>query len=171
MPSNQLGRSEQHHAGQEQQPHRPVLATTAVPATAFLISRPSNPVSTIVPPAMQHASVVLDHDQFHVPAILLHHHDKFQVISQSWFLLFLSCICFVINYIVLHTSMGQLNYMHACFLSVCLIISCCILFPIFNLFFHSKHLKINSNHTIGTFSTLIRWHGSTYSYFLFSFFF
>ncbi|XP_040384301.1 NAC domain-containing protein 75 isoform X3 [Oryza brachyantha] len=79
VPSNQLGRSEQQHAGQEQQPHRPLLATTtAVPATAFLISRPTNPaVSSIVPPAMQHASVVLDHDQFHVPAILLHH-DKFQ---------------------------------------------------------------------------------------------
>lgn len=83
--SNQLGRSEQQHAGQEQQPHRPLLATTtAVPATAFLISRPTNPVSNIVPPAMQHASVVLDHDQFHVPAILLHH-DKFQV----WFHLIL----------------------------------------------------------------------------------
>nr|ACR38770.1 unknown [Zea mays] len=78
VPSNQLGRSETHHAGRGQQPHGPVLATTAVPATAFLISRPSNPVSTIVPPAMQHASVVLDNDQFHVPAILLHHHDKFQ---------------------------------------------------------------------------------------------
>uniref|UniRef100_A0A0D3EKJ6 NAC domain-containing protein n=1 Tax=Oryza barthii TaxID=65489 RepID=A0A0D3EKJ6_9ORYZ len=78
--SNQLGRSEQQHAGQEQQPHRPLLATTtAVPATAFLISRPTNPVSNIVPPAMQHASVVLDHDQFHVPAILLHH-DKFQLL-------------------------------------------------------------------------------------------
>uniref|UniRef100_A0A0D9UXS6 NAC domain-containing protein n=1 Tax=Leersia perrieri TaxID=77586 RepID=A0A0D9UXS6_9ORYZ len=66
-PSNHLaGRSEQQHAGQEQQPHRPLLATTtALPATAFLISRATNPVSTIVPPAMQHASVVLDHDQFH----------------------------------------------------------------------------------------------------------
>ncbi|XP_066168147.1 NAC domain-containing protein 75 isoform X7 [Oryza sativa Japonica Group] len=81
--SNQLGRSEQQHAGQEQQPHRPLLATTtAVPATAFLISRPTNPVSNIVPPAMQHASVVLDHDQFHVPAILLHH-DKFQQQQQK----------------------------------------------------------------------------------------
>ncbi|GJN05558.1 hypothetical protein PR202_ga23198 [Eleusine coracana subsp. coracana] len=88
VPPDQLGRSDQqqHHAGQaEQQPHhRPVLATTtAVPAAAFLISRPSNPVSTIVPPAMQHASVVLDHDQFHVPAILLHHHDKFQQQHQQ----------------------------------------------------------------------------------------
>ncbi|ONM28981.1 NAC domain containing protein 75 [Zea mays] len=84
VPSNQLGRSEPHHAGLGQQPHGPVLATkTAVPATAFLISRPSNPVSTIVPPAMQHASVVLDHDQFHVPAILLHHHDKFQNMHQQ----------------------------------------------------------------------------------------
>ncbi|KAJ1282202.1 hypothetical protein BS78_03G033300 [Paspalum vaginatum] len=84
VPSNQLGRSsEQHHAGQEQQPHPPVLATTAVPASAFLISRPSNPVSTIVPPAMQHASVVLGHDQFQVPAILLHHHDKFQNMQQQ----------------------------------------------------------------------------------------
>ncbi|WVZ72654.1 hypothetical protein U9M48_021076 [Paspalum notatum var. saurae] len=84
VPSNQLGRSsEQHHA--EQQPHPPVLATTttAVPASAFLISRPSNPVSTIVPPAMQHASVVLGHDQFQVPAILLHHHDKFQQQQQQ----------------------------------------------------------------------------------------
>ena len=94
VPSNQLGRSEPHHAGQGQQPHGPVLATTtAVPATAFLISRPSNPVSTIAPPAVQHASVVLDHDQFHVPAILLHHHDKFQVINSYWLVLFLSCIC------------------------------------------------------------------------------
>lgn len=88
VPSNQLGRSETHHAGRGQQPHGPVLATTAVPATAFLISRPSNPVSTIVPPAMQHASVVLDNDQFHVPAILLHHHDKFQVINSDWLVLF-----------------------------------------------------------------------------------
>ncbi|KAK3160588.1 hypothetical protein QOZ80_1BG0061590 [Eleusine coracana subsp. coracana] len=89
VPPDQLvGRSDQqqHHAAQaEQQPHhRPVLATTtAVPAAAFLISRPSNPVSTIVPPAMQHASVVLDHDRFHVPAILLHHHDKFQQQHQQ----------------------------------------------------------------------------------------
>ncbi|KAL6627281.1 hypothetical protein ACP70R_031007 [Stipagrostis hirtigluma subsp. patula] len=84
VSSDQLGRSDQQqHAGQEQQPHRPVLATTAVPATAFLITRPSNPVSTIVPPAMQHTSVVLDHDQFHVPAILLHHHDKFQHQQQQ----------------------------------------------------------------------------------------
>jgi hypothetical protein len=59
-----------------------LATTTAVPATAFLISRPTNPVSNIVPPAMQHASVVLDHDQFHVPAILLHH-DKFQQQQQK----------------------------------------------------------------------------------------
>ena len=82
MPSDQLGRSEQQHAGQrEQQPHRSELATTAVPATAFLVSRPTNTVSTTVPPPLQHTSVVLDHDQFHVPAIFLHH-DKFQVIPS-----------------------------------------------------------------------------------------
>jgi hypothetical protein len=81
LPSDQHGRSEQQHAGQEQQPHRPDLATTAVPATAFLISRSTNPVSTTVPPPLQHTSVVLDHDQFHVPAIFLHH-DKFQVIPS-----------------------------------------------------------------------------------------
>ncbi|KAL5226415.1 hypothetical protein ABZP36_014680 [Zizania latifolia] len=83
VPSDQLGRSDQQHGSQEQQPHRSFLATTTtVPATAFLISRPTNPVSTIVSPAMQHASVVLDHDQFHVPAILLHH-DKFQQQQQQ----------------------------------------------------------------------------------------
>ncbi|KAG8045944.1 hypothetical protein GUJ93_ZPchr0008g13117 [Zizania palustris] len=84
VPSDQFGSSEQQHANQEQQLHgRPLLATTtAVPATAFLISRPMNPVSTIVPPVMHHASVVLDHDQFHVPAILLHH-DKFQQQQQQ----------------------------------------------------------------------------------------
>jgi hypothetical protein len=91
MPSDQLvGRpsDQQYHAGgqEQQQPHRPVLGTTrAMPATAFLISRPLNPVSAIVPPVMQQASVVLDHDQFHVPAILLHHHDKFQVIKIIYF--------------------------------------------------------------------------------------
>ncbi|XP_051223349.1 NAC domain-containing protein 75 isoform X3 [Lolium perenne] len=80
VPSDQLRRSEQQHRdGQEQQPHRPDLATTVVPATAFLISRPTNPISTTVPPPLQHSSVVLDHDQFHVPAIFLH--DKFQETS------------------------------------------------------------------------------------------
>jgi hypothetical protein len=87
VPSDQLGRpsGQQHHVGgqEQQQPHRRVLATTAVPATAFLIGRPSNPVSATVPPVMQHASVVLDHDQFHVSAIL-HHHDKFQVIKNHY---------------------------------------------------------------------------------------
>lgn len=84
VPSDhQLGRSEPHHAGQEQQPHRPVLGTTAVPATAFLISRPTNPVSATVPTPIQHTSVVLDHDQqFQVPAIFLHH-DKFQNMQQQ----------------------------------------------------------------------------------------
>jgi hypothetical protein len=86
VPSDQLRRSEQqHHDGQEQQPHRPDLATTVVPATAFLISRPTNPISTTVPPPLQHSSVVLDHDQFHVPAIFLH--DKFQVIPSCQFIL------------------------------------------------------------------------------------
>ncbi|KAM3328592.1 hypothetical protein ACQJBY_025997 [Aegilops geniculata] len=83
VPSDQLGRSEhQQHAGQEQQPHRPELATTAVPATSFLITRPTNPISATVPPPLQHTSVVLDHDQFHVPAIFLHR-DKFQNMQQQ----------------------------------------------------------------------------------------
>jgi hypothetical protein len=124
VPSNQLGRSEPHHAGLGQQPHGPVLATkTAVPATAFLISRPSNPVSTIVPPAMQHASVVLDHDQFHVPAILLHHHDKFQVTNSYW----LFFICFMhlrekkdglhVGFVIGFCAQEWPNDLHACFLS------------------------------------------------------
>jgi hypothetical protein len=107
VPSDQLvGRpsDQQHHAGgqEQQQPHRPVLTTTrAMPATAFLISRPSNPVSAIVPPVMQQASVVLDHDQFHVPAILLHHHEKFQVIKIIYFSLLFSSTCLLerTNYI------------------------------------------------------------------------
>jgi hypothetical protein len=115
VPSDQLGRpsGQQHHAGdqEQQQPHRRVLATTAVPATAFLISRPSNPVSAIVPPAMPHASVVLGHDQFHVPAIL-HHHDKFQVIKIIIYILacFLLQVCIFFFY-----TLGGVALLHVFF--------------------------------------------------------
>ncbi|KAE8722004.1 NAC domain-containing protein 73 [Hibiscus syriacus] len=51
-----------HHHHQQQQ----------IPTTAFHISRPSHPISTIIsPPPLHHTSIILDEDSFHVSRILL----------------------------------------------------------------------------------------------------
>ncbi|XP_072966200.1 NAC domain-containing protein 75-like isoform X1 [Typha angustifolia] len=60
----------QHHMNQEQQ-HRHAASTAA-----FHISRPTNAISTIIPPPLHQTSVVLD-DPYHVPPILLQT-NKFQ---------------------------------------------------------------------------------------------
>ncbi|OMO67376.1 No apical meristem (NAM) protein [Corchorus capsularis] len=62
------------HDQQQQQPpphhhhtDHPIAATTA-----FHISRPSHPISTIIsPPPLHHTSIILDEDSFHVSRIML----------------------------------------------------------------------------------------------------
>ncbi|XP_049931675.1 NAC domain-containing protein 75-like isoform X2 [Nymphaea colorata] len=62
--------------GMGHEPHQVVAA-----AAAFHISRPSNPISTILPSPMHQTSLVMD-DSFHVPGFLLHS-EKFQNQQQQ----------------------------------------------------------------------------------------
>ncbi|MFS7965331.1 hypothetical protein Hanom_Chr09g00760991 [Helianthus anomalus] len=55
---------------QQHYPHQHQVATTA-----FHVSRPSNAMSAIVTPPLNHTSVVLDDDSFHVSRII----ESFQV--------------------------------------------------------------------------------------------
>ncbi|KAK5829913.1 NAC domain-containing protein 75-like isoform X1 [Gossypium arboreum] len=60
-----------HHQHQQQQQHQ--IATTA-----FHITRPSHPISTIIsPPPLHHTSIILDEDSFHVSRIMLQN-ESFQ---------------------------------------------------------------------------------------------
>ncbi|XP_059638272.1 NAC domain-containing protein 75-like [Cornus florida] len=70
-----------HHVAHEHQKHHHhhhhQMATTA-----FHISRPSHPISTIIsPPPLHHASIILDEDSFHVSGIMLQN-DNFQQQQQ-----------------------------------------------------------------------------------------
>lgn len=65
----------QQHLHHHSNPHHHQMATTA-----FHISRPSPPISTIIsPPPLHHTSInILDHDSYHVSTIMLQN-ENFQV--------------------------------------------------------------------------------------------
>ncbi|EEF48146.1 conserved hypothetical protein [Ricinus communis] len=84
-----------HHHQQQQQPqpqpqHHHVHHQIAT--TAFHISRPSHPISTIIsPPPLHHTSIILDEDPYHVSRLMLqneiqqqqhHHHHHHQQQQQ-----------------------------------------------------------------------------------------
>ncbi|GLT49473.1 hypothetical protein SLA2020_230250 [Shorea laevis] len=57
---------------QQQQQHHHAHTHHQIATTAFHISRPSHPISTIIsPPPLHHTSIILDEDSFHVPRIML----------------------------------------------------------------------------------------------------
>ncbi|XP_058067451.1 NAC domain-containing protein 75 isoform X2 [Magnolia sinica] len=66
---------QRHHMTHEQ-PHQPVATA------AFHVSRPSNPISTIISPPLHQTSIVLADPYHHVPRILLQD-DKFQHQQQQ----------------------------------------------------------------------------------------
>ncbi|XP_065848492.1 NAC domain-containing protein 75-like isoform X1 [Euphorbia lathyris] len=79
-----------HHHHQHQQPHHHHIHHQ-IATTAFHISRPSHPISTIMsPPPLHHTSIILDDDPYHVSRLMLqneiqqqqqqqqHHHQEQQ---------------------------------------------------------------------------------------------
>lgn len=69
---------EQQHHQQHQHPHHQIAT-----ATAFHISRPSHPISTIIsPPPLHHTSIILDQDSYHVSRIMLQN-ENFQQQQQQ----------------------------------------------------------------------------------------
>jgi hypothetical protein len=65
------------HHQQHHHPHHQIAT-----ATAFHITRPSHPISTIIsPPPLHHTSIILDQDSYHVSRIMLQN-ENFQVINQ-----------------------------------------------------------------------------------------
>jgi hypothetical protein len=73
----------QHHQNQHQHQHQQheIHGHQQINAnTAFHISRPSNPISTIIsPPPLHHTSIILDDNAYHVSAIMLQQNENFQV--------------------------------------------------------------------------------------------
>ncbi|XP_039051028.1 NAC domain-containing protein 75-like isoform X6 [Hibiscus syriacus] len=68
-----------HHQQQQQQQHTHHQMAT----TAFQISRPSHPISTIIsPPPLHHTSIILDDDSFNVSRIMLQN-ESFQQQQQQ----------------------------------------------------------------------------------------
>ncbi|XVF88660.1 hypothetical protein PTKIN_Ptkin19aG0068300 [Pterospermum kingtungense] len=77
---------------EHQQPHRMAhdhhhqhQTHHQIASTAFHISRPSHPISTIIspPPPLHHTSIILDDDSFHVSRIMLQN-ESFQVIYHHY---------------------------------------------------------------------------------------
>ncbi|XVE54162.1 hypothetical protein DITRI_Ditri03aG0058400 [Diplodiscus trichospermus] len=69
-----------HQQQQQQQQHHHQHHHThhQIATTAFHISRPSHPISTIMsPPPLHHTSIILDEDSFHVSRLMLQH-ESFQ---------------------------------------------------------------------------------------------
>ncbi|XP_057967891.1 NAC domain-containing protein 75-like isoform X2 [Malania oleifera] len=67
-----------HHHGGSHHHHHQQIATTA-----FHISRPSLPISTIIsPPPLHHTSIILDEDSYHVSRIMLQN-ENFQQQQQQ----------------------------------------------------------------------------------------
>ncbi|KAB1209253.1 NAC domain-containing protein 8 [Morella rubra] len=72
---------EQHHQHQQHHHGHHQLATTA-----FHISRPSHPISTIIsPPPLHHTSIILDQDSYHVSRSMMLQNENFQVTKQRHF--------------------------------------------------------------------------------------
>jgi len=71
---------EGHHHHHQQQQQQNQHAQQQISSTAFHISRPSHPISTIIsPPPLHHASIILDDNSYHVSRIMLQN-ENFQVI-------------------------------------------------------------------------------------------
>ncbi|EOY30591.1 NAC domain containing protein 75 isoform 1 [Theobroma cacao] len=71
-----MAHDHQHQQQQQQQHHHHTHHQLAT--TAFHISRPSHPISTIIsPPPLHHTSIILDEDSFHVSRIMLQN-ESFQ---------------------------------------------------------------------------------------------
>ncbi|XVE98060.1 hypothetical protein REPUB_Repub03eG0072800 [Reevesia pubescens] len=69
-----------HHQQQQQHQHH---THHQIATTAFHISRPSHPISTIIsPPPLHHTSIILDEDSFHVSRIMLQN-ESFQQQQQQ----------------------------------------------------------------------------------------
>ncbi|KAL4651829.1 hypothetical protein ACB092_01G189500 [Castanea dentata] len=69
----------EHHHQQQQHHH----AHHQLATTAFHISRPSHPISTIIsPPPLHHTSIILDQDPYNVPRIMLQN-ENFQQQQQQ----------------------------------------------------------------------------------------
>ncbi|KAK7358411.1 hypothetical protein VNO77_00338 [Canavalia gladiata] len=70
---------EVHDEEQQQNEHAHQQSATA----AFHINRPSHPISTIIsPPSLHHASIILDHNSYHVSTIMLQN-ETFQQQQQQ----------------------------------------------------------------------------------------
>ncbi|XP_027359515.1 NAC domain-containing protein 75 isoform X2 [Abrus precatorius] len=66
-----------HHQQQQQHPHHQISTS------AFHISRPSHPISTIIsPPPLHHTSIILDDNSYHVSRIMLQN-ENFQQQQQQ----------------------------------------------------------------------------------------
>ncbi|GMQ06280.1 hypothetical protein CsSME_00050927 [Camellia sinensis var. sinensis] len=71
------------HAIHEQQQQQQQHQHHQIASTAFHISRPSLPISTIIsPPPLHHTSIILDEDSFHVSRIMLQN-ENFQQQQQQ----------------------------------------------------------------------------------------
>lgn len=72
-----------HHHHHQQQQQQNQHAHQQIATTAFHISRPSHPISTIIsPPPLHHASIILDDNAYHVSTIMLQN-ENFQVTSPN----------------------------------------------------------------------------------------
>ncbi|XP_038889653.1 NAC domain-containing protein 75-like isoform X1 [Benincasa hispida] len=65
-PTEDIGDHHHHRHHLQRQHHHPMVST------AFQITRPSNPISTIIcPPPLHHSSIILDHDSYRVSPLML----------------------------------------------------------------------------------------------------
>ncbi|KAL0552870.1 hypothetical protein IC582_011998 [Cucumis melo] len=76
-PTEDIGDHRNHHHHLQRQHHHPMVTT------AFQITRPSNPISTIIcPPPLHHSSIILDHDSYRVSPLMLQS-ESFQQQQQE----------------------------------------------------------------------------------------
>lgn len=101
---------EPHHHHQHQQQHHHAHHPHQIATTAFHISRPSHPISTIIsPPPLHHTSIILDQDSYNVSRIMLQN-ENFQVKQTKPFSLFFLLIIYL--YLISESSLS-LSAMHA----------------------------------------------------------
>ncbi|XP_042484855.1 NAC domain-containing protein 75-like isoform X3 [Macadamia integrifolia] len=86
-PEHQRTHHHMAHESQQQQQHHPHHQHHhhhhhQMANTAFHVSRPTHPISTLIAPPLHHTSIVLDEDPYHVSGILLQN-EKFQQQQQQ----------------------------------------------------------------------------------------
>jgi len=70
-----------HHHQQQQQHQQQQHAHHQISNSAFHISRPSHPISTIIsPPPLHHTSIILDDNSYHHVSRIMLQNENFQVI-------------------------------------------------------------------------------------------